>query len=361
MALKASEKSCCRSALDIVFKGRLSPPEFTERRFPILGNSFVTERSSGQGKRSHSRGICCSIDEESKIKDVEVSTRVEPVAGFCSEVVVGEQPETPAHSRPTTDHMAHCVSQSPATTPQRMMESSSWMTTPPAARQQKKHVIALSQLLAQASEQTGSLPPVRSIALDGLVTTDEVVRCGVPQTPLSTSGVTFANLSTDRGAAVDLTSVASVVDTGSCKGVTLIVRNIPRHILQEQILMQLRSDGFSFGTGHLDLALLYAPAVFGGHLGKPQGQGFGFVHANSSDAARSFMARWHRRHVFGTAREVRALDVSKAHVQGVQANLAQWSQTKTRRIRNSRFQPYVAEGILALDPSTDGMKAEFGQ
>jgi len=213
-----------------------------------------------------------------------------------------------------------------------------------------KHVIALSQLLDQGSE-LHSRSPVRPIALDGLVTSDEIAKCSAVPAQLSTSVVSFSNVSADKGLSVEAGAVP-VLDVAS-KGVTLIVRNIPRHILQEQILMQLRNDGFTFGTGHLDLALLYAPAVFGGHLGKPQGQGFGFVHANSSDADRAFMARWHRRHVFGTAREVRALDVSKAHVQGVQANLAQWSQTKTRRIRNSRFQPYVADGILTLESSTD--------
>jgi len=236
---------------------------------------------------------------------------------------------------------------------QRLVESPSQMRPELAACRHTKHIIALSQLLDQASDhQISGRSPVRSIALDGLVNTDEVARSVAPQTQISTSAVSFGNTSTDKGTAEDVTSVVSVADV-ACKGVTLIVRNIPRHILQEQILMQLRNDGFTFGTNHLDLALLYAPAVFGGHLGKPQGQGFGFVHANSSDAARAFMARWHRRHVFGTAREVRALDVSKAHVQGVQANLAQWSQTKTRRIKNSRFQPYVADGILALESSSD--------
>jgi hypothetical protein len=225
--------------------------------------------------------------------------------------------------------------------------------TVPAAPRNTKHIIALSQLLDQANDhQISGHPPVRSIALDGLVNTEEVARCAAPQKQISTAAAPFGNTITDRETAMDVTSVVSVADT-ACKGVTLIVRNIPRHVLQEQIFTQLRNDGFSFGTNHLDIALLYAPAVFGGHLGKPQGQGFGFVHANSSDAARAFMAKWHRRHIFGTAREVRALDISKAHVQGVQANLAQWSQTKTRRIRNSRFQPYVADGILALESSTD--------
>lgn len=314
MASQACKKSDSHSVLEIILKGRVSPPEFLERRIPALGNTFVAERTNGQTKRSHSRGIGCSNDD-SKAATAELS-QVEHICGFFSSL--GDQQPDKEVSAMDTRHT--------------------------------KHVIALSQLLDQDSE-LHELPLVRSIAPDGLVTSDEFGKRSAVPAQLSTSVLTFNKINADKGPSVEVGAIP-VVDIAS-KGVTLIVRNIPRQILQEQILMQLRNDGFTFGTGHLDLALLYAPAVFGGHLGKPQGQGFGFVHANSSDAARAFMARWHRRHIFGTGREVRALDISKAHVQGVQANLAQWSQTKTRRIRNSRFQPYVADGILTLESSTD--------
>jgi len=115
-------------------------------------------------------------------------------------------------------------------------------------------------------------------------------------------------------------------------GCTMMLRNIPHGIEQQQLLAKLRACGFE-----KDLEFVYLPMIFGNR--RPTGRGFAFVGLKSQQAATELTCSWHQTSIFG---ETRLLTVARAHVQGYEANLKKWGRTKTSRIQNDRYKPWTA-------------------
>jgi len=123
------------------------------------------------------------------------------------------------------------------------------------------------------------------------------------------------------------------VETG---GFTLMIRNIPFCVSQAALLQKLREYGFG-----MELEFVYLPVEFGRRQ-KPVGKGFAFAGFRSQATAEALVAQWQNTFVLGSDPECMPLNISKAHTQGMAANLRRWGGTKTKRIRNSHFRPWTA-------------------
>lgn len=115
---------------------------------------------------------------------------------------------------------------------------------------------------------------------------------------------------------------------------TLMVRNLPEMVSQQEVVEELNRSGFA---GLFDFC--YAPIK---SFQTRRSAGFAFVNFITPVAAQEFKSRWHRSRRFGMQRDSRTLDVSPAIVQGKEANMAGAGTSRIRRIRNTAFKPFVA-------------------
>jgi len=112
---------------------------------------------------------------------------------------------------------------------------------------------------------------------------------------------------------------------------TLMVRNLPLEMLQNDLVRELENSGLL-----LFCDFLYMPSSFGTRRGK----GYAFVNFNIPQAAEIFFNTWHKSRRFGMASNV-TLNVSAAVVQGRDANVNRWDSAKMRRVKNANYRPYI--------------------
>jgi len=127
-----------------------------------------------------------------------------------------------------------------------------------------------------------------------------------------------------------------VTTTESCTGcqiTTLMVRNLPKEISQQQLLRELDQCGFD---GQYDFCYMPRSFVSG------ENQGIAFVNFTSPAFAGALIGAWHRRRLFGIQPRQVPLVISPAEVQGLAANLARWTKGRSRRIRNPELRAWVA-------------------
>lgn len=127
------------------------------------------------------------------------------------------------------------------------------------------------------------------------------------------------------------------------RGVTLVIRNIPKWVTQQQVLRGVADWGFMD-----DLVVLYVPV----HLNGSQNNsnlGYGFVHMQSKTSSENFMAAWRGQYPFGQeSTSSRPIDISLALRQGIEENIATWNSSKTARLRNPNFRPMILKHIDGL-------------
>mmetsp|Transcript_23464 Transcript_23464/g.58359 ORF Transcript_23464/g.58359 Transcript_23464/m.58359 type:complete len:411 (-) Transcript_23464:301-1533(-) len=115
---------------------------------------------------------------------------------------------------------------------------------------------------------------------------------------------------------------------------TVMIRNIPKNVTQQSLIRELNSSGYA------DLFdFCYAPIE---SLQSRQPSGFAFVNFVSPEVAMKFAQDWHHVRRFGAPHNASRLDVSRAVVQGREANLAAASSGRLRRLKNPMFKPFVA-------------------
>jgi hypothetical protein len=130
---------------------------------------------------------------------------------------------------------------------------------------------------------------------------------------------------------------------------TLAVRNLHIFTSQQEFLDEVNRSGFA---EKYDFA--YLPRNFEDGSGK----GVAFINFKTADAASSFAAAWHRSRRLSTEDEtgqVAPLNVSKADLQGVEANLHKWTRARLTRVKNPDFLPFVLSGA---DPESQASGPE---
>jgi len=120
------------------------------------------------------------------------------------------------------------------------------------------------------------------------------------------------------------------------QGCTLMLRNLPSRITQQDVLKCLAWHGFKHET-----VLLYVPWV----MGKNCNVGYGFVHLQSKASADALMNAWHSKHPFGNDFSDSALNIALASVQGAQENIDLWSRGKMARVRNPNMRPMILKEL----------------
>jgi len=124
---------------------------------------------------------------------------------------------------------------------------------------------------------------------------------------------------------------------GMGAGVTLMVRNITPCVTQEQLWNVLCELGFTLTTH-----LLYLPVCFGA-ADQTENHGFAFMHMRTQESADTVKRVLHGSSKLANHSKGKGLNVSRARVQGVSANLAHWRKSKTSRVRNPSFRPWAID------------------
>jgi len=110
------------------------------------------------------------------------------------------------------------------------------------------------------------------------------------------------------------------------KSTTLMIRNLPVEVQQQEFQSEVDESGFE---GQYDF--LHVPVALCSGVSK----GFAFVNFRTAEAAARFQSSWHKQTRFG------ALNVSAAAIQGQAGLIENWSTPKNRRIRNPKFRPFI--------------------
>jgi len=117
---------------------------------------------------------------------------------------------------------------------------------------------------------------------------------------------------------------------------TIVVRNVPARISQEQLLKLWPPDG--------TYDLMYLPYS----VQRQHRSGLVFINMTSHEAALNFAAKWHG-HKIASVRGVKRLDIGVAEVQGFIGNLKHLKRSKIARMHNEQFLPVAFEGKQKLD------------
>jgi len=115
---------------------------------------------------------------------------------------------------------------------------------------------------------------------------------------------------------------------------TLMIRNLPPGVTQQQLLEEINASGFA---GLYDFC--YMPTSFW----TGTGSGSAFANFMSCETATRFATMWHQSHRFEMTPTGLALEVSPAKVQGRDANLVKYATGRMRHMRRPRFEPFVLD------------------
>ncbi|CAK0830145.1 unnamed protein product [Prorocentrum cordatum] len=113
---------------------------------------------------------------------------------------------------------------------------------------------------------------------------------------------------------------------------TLMIRNIPSRLSQQDVVSLLDSSGYA---GKYDF--LHVPCDFDTRLNK----GHAFVNFDEPGIANALAAAWHGQHIFDSEAGQHPLNVAPSLVQGLEANMKKWGWSRYRRVRTSGFRPFI--------------------
>jgi len=119
---------------------------------------------------------------------------------------------------------------------------------------------------------------------------------------------------------------------------TLMIRNLPYSLTQQELLQAVDDGGYS---GQCDF--LYLPHKFKEH----KNLGFAFVNFKDVEVASKFSAEWHHTYRFKMGSMHKPLNISAAAVQGRAANEKAANSHKMGRVKNNFFRPVMVESLLA--------------
>jgi len=119
--------------------------------------------------------------------------------------------------------------------------------------------------------------------------------------------------------------------TSTGEATTLMLRNLPEHVVQQDLIDALDASDFA---GQFDFC--YMPSAC--DTGK--GKGYCFINFKTPDAAKALLSAWEGRYPLGRSNKGR-LRVSLANIQGRDANIRKWNTKKTMRIRNPNHRPFI--------------------
>jgi len=117
---------------------------------------------------------------------------------------------------------------------------------------------------------------------------------------------------------------------------TIVVRNIPARLSQDQLLQLWPPDG--------TYDLMYLPYSFQTN----RRSGLVFINMVSHEAALNFAAKWHG-HKIAHVSGIKRLDIGVATVQGFVENLKYLKASNIARMHNERFLPVAFKGTQKLD------------
>jgi hypothetical protein len=121
---------------------------------------------------------------------------------------------------------------------------------------------------------------------------------------------------------------------------TLMIRNLPYTLTQQELLQALDGSGFA---GLYDF--FYLPHKFKEH----KNLGFAFVNFLTPESAATFSNDWHHTFRFKMGSMHKPLNISAAAVQGRAANERAANSHKMGRVKNNFFRPVVMQNSLMND------------
>mmetsp|Transcript_54269 Transcript_54269/g.129353 ORF Transcript_54269/g.129353 Transcript_54269/m.129353 type:complete len:261 (-) Transcript_54269:110-892(-) len=131
---------------------------------------------------------------------------------------------------------------------------------------------------------------------------------------------------------------------------SLMMRNVPSVIMQENLIRILEQSGFA---GRFDY--VYMPF----HLAKARTKGYAFINMLSVEDAAALVETWTGVYLTQAANlgppDLQAMPIyfSTAALQGLEANKQKMRQSKLQRLRNARFKPFFAERATASPPKAN--------
>lgn len=118
---------------------------------------------------------------------------------------------------------------------------------------------------------------------------------------------------------------------------TLMIQNLPIGVTQNDLLQELDRSGLE---GSYDFC--YVPRAAGAATGN---QGFAFVNFVTAHHACFFTEAWHSTYMQDRGRDGRALKITAANVQGLEANVRKWGDPRAQK--NSReHRPFISVSSL---------------
>jgi len=124
---------------------------------------------------------------------------------------------------------------------------------------------------------------------------------------------------------------ASWLQEPSLSITTMMVRNVPLHVTQQEFIQELEENGFS---GTYDF--VYVPYSF-----KPKtNKGHAFVNFLSSQEAGVLVGKWHRQRIFNVGSRRPSLSIIPASIQGLEPNLLKLSCPNSQP-QNEELLPHV--------------------
>jgi hypothetical protein len=121
--------------------------------------------------------------------------------------------------------------------------------------------------------------------------------------------------------------------TSTGEATTLMFRNLPKEIVQQDLIDALHGAGFA---GHFDFC--YMPSNFENGKGK----GYAFINLINSEMAEALRSAWDGRNPFRMNKANKGrVRASLAHIQGRDANIRKWNTRKTMRIKNQNHRPFI--------------------
>ena len=123
---------------------------------------------------------------------------------------------------------------------------------------------------------------------------------------------------------------------------TLILRNVPRKVTQREVLRALCKSGFE-----CQFDFLYMPIS----LSSGKNMGYVFINFISNVEAGKLWMRWHNQRPFDCCGS-QLLSISIAAVQGLKANIENWTQSRSKRVRNPNLCPIIWDPELRRLGST---------
>mmetsp|Transcript_39122 Transcript_39122/g.92026 ORF Transcript_39122/g.92026 Transcript_39122/m.92026 type:complete len:328 (-) Transcript_39122:154-1137(-) len=129
-------------------------------------------------------------------------------------------------------------------------------------------------------------------------------------------------------------SIGVAVNTSGRNVTTMMLQNLPRIFLKQDLLDALDDSGFAGLYDYVHVSYSFSSGIC---------LGYAFINFKNTAAAEEFMASWNGSGRFLQRRHRKTLLVSEAVVQGLEALMAQPSMKKLMKVKNAAFRPYLLQ------------------